>query len=116
MSKKKNELVSMTQDDFTKAVTPKPPTDEMFFFKCPECGNLHFRHAGYMETLMPFIRASGEKKVCAESYQVKVCTKCKKCFIWYCEQMYDVTDKIDLKAWTKTEKEMQEATGPGGNC
>lgn len=35
---------------------------------------------------------------------------------WINEQMYDVTDQIDLKAWEKTEKEAQAATGPGGQC
>jgi hypothetical protein len=65
---------------------------------------------------MPFVLADKQKKVAEDSYNVKVCTKCKKCYIWYSEQMYDVTKLIDLKAWEKVEKEMHVATGPGGDC
>lgn len=105
-------------NEFQKAVTPEKVSDpeQMFLFKCPECGNVHFRHAGYVETLMPFIRADRQKTVSCESFGVRVCTKCRHCYVWYNEQMRDVTDLIDLNAWEKTEKEMQKATGPGGEC
>lgn len=29
---------------------------------------------------------------------------------------YDVTDKIDMDAWDKAERELHRATGPGGQC
>ena len=45
-----------------------------------------------------------------------VCVKCRKSFIWYNEQMYEVTDIIDIEAWAKAERELNEATGPGGEC
>jgi hypothetical protein len=96
--------------------------DDMIVFKCPNkyrrkpCNNTHFRHAGYMEFLIPWIRPNKEKKIQNDSVQVKICTKCKSAFVYYNDVFYDVTDKIDLKAWEKTEKEMQKATGPGGDC
>jgi len=48
--------------------------------------------------------------------QVMVCVKCKHSYIWVSEQMYDVTEHVDLNAWEKTEKEAHKATGPGGQC
>ena len=112
------QLVAMTNDDFKEAITPKPLTEEEkpFYFRCPSCGNMHFRHAGYVEALMPFIRANKEKKVYCESLSVMICTKCRRCYVWINEQMRDITDEIDVEAWEKTEREMQKATGPGGNC
>lgn len=103
---------------FSKFVTPKPVTnsEDLFLFKCSKCGNVHFRHAGYVEMLVPFIRADKQERVDASSSQVKVCTKCKSAFLWYNEQMYDVSSLIDVEAWAKTEREMQQATGPGGDC
>ena len=111
------ELVSM-KNDFAKKVEPKKvmKADELYLFRCPECGGVHFRHAGYVELLMPFIRADGTKSVGDDSYAVQVCTQCRQCFIWLNEQMYDVTELIDLEAWIKLEQEMHEATGPGGEC
>lgn len=65
---------------------------------------------------MPFMKADKSKNVTADSYGVKVCAKCKKCYVWANERMYDVTKLIDVEAWEKTEKEMQKMTGPGGDC
>jgi hypothetical protein len=112
------QLVAMTQDDFQEAITPKPLTEEekVFYFTCPTCGNKHFRHAGYMETLMPFVRANKQKVVSCESIPVKVCTKCKDCFIWINESMRNVTSDINVEAWETTERELHKATGPGGDC
>ena len=96
--------------------------DDMIVFKCPNkyrrkpCGNTHFRHAGYMEFLIPYVRANKERKIQNDSIQVKICTKCKSAFVYMNDVFYDVTDQIDIKAWEKTEKEMQKATGPGGEC
>jgi hypothetical protein len=69
-----------------------------------------------MRIMLPYIKAGGEKRITAEPYQVMVCVKCKKASIWVDDQMYDVTDRVDLQAWAKTEKEAHAATGPGGNC
>lgn len=109
------EMVHPGNEGFVDRVTPKPLPENVHLYKC-SCGGLHFRHAGYMETMLPFLRAGGEKRVNLESQQVKVCVACKRSFIWVNEQMYDVTDRIDLKAWERTEKEAHMATGPGGNC
>lgn len=104
--------------EFMKAVVPKKLEDgsELFLFKCPGCGGLHFRHAGYVECLMPFVRADKTAEVSKDSHAVMVCVKCRKSYIWYNEQMYEVTDIIDIEAWAKAERELQEATGPGGEC
>lgn len=121
---KEREMIKMTtmandmKDEFEKAITPEviDRPGDMFLFQCSKCKNVHFRHAGYVEMLMPFIRADKEKKVSKDSYSVHVCTKCKRCYVWYNEQMRDVTKLIDLKAWEKIEKELHLATGPGGQC
>lgn len=118
------DLVHPENDGFVERITPKVPDASVFFFKCKskrylgliECGGTHFRHTGYMKTMLPFMRAGGEKRVNVEDYQVMVCVKCRSCYIWLNEQMYDVTEQIDLKAWEKLEKEAQKATGPGGQC
>lgn len=96
--------------------------DDMIVFTCPgtykrkTCGNAHFRHAGYMEFLIPWVKPNKDKKIQNDSAQVKICTKCKSAYVYMNDVFYDVTDQIDLKAWEKTEKEMQKATGPGGEC
>ncbi len=102
-------LISMSVSDFTKKVTPVNVKDgnELFLFKCAGCGGLHFRHAGYVEMVMPYMRADKTKNVSTDSYSVKVCVACRKCYIWVNDQVYDITEHIDLKAW---------AVGPGGNC
>ena len=96
--------------------------DDMFIFVCPGkyrrkmCGNSHFRHAGYMQFLVPWMKPSGERKISNDSVQVMVCTRCKSAYVYMNDVFYDVTDKIDLKAWEKSEKQLQKATGPGGEC
>lgn len=118
MNKNKEMMTNGFTGEFEKCVNPqivKKP-DELFLFQCSGCGNVHFRHAGYVEMLMPFMRADKEKKVGKDSYSVHVCTKCRKCFIWYNERMRDVTELIDLAAWEKAERELNKATGPGGEC
>jgi hypothetical protein len=120
------DLVHPDRDGFRERITPKEPTEEngVFMFKCSntigvfkkKCNNVHFRHAGYTEILLPFIRAGNQKRVNAESHHVKVCTKCRACYVWINEQMYDITDQIDIKAWEKVEKEIHSTTGPGGDC
>ena len=111
------ELVSM-KNEFAESVKPMKliDADQLYLFKCPGCDGVHFRHAGYLEALMPFVRSDGDKKVEKDSYPVQVCTQCRQCYIWLNEQMYDVTELIDLEAWIKLEREMHEATGPGGEC
>lgn len=111
-------MVSIKQSEFDKKIQPKKINDpkELFFFKCSNCKGIHFRHAGYVEIVMPYIRGDQEKRVTADSYDVKVCVKCKHSFVWYGDQMYDISDLIDLEAWEKTEEECHKATGPGGNC
>jgi hypothetical protein len=93
----------------------KSAIDNLLLFRC-ECGNIHFRHAGYVELLVPAIEADREKKVYNEHTPVKVCTKCKKSYVWCRGNMYDITEEVDIEAWMKTEKEMHKCTGPGGDC
>jgi hypothetical protein len=116
MNKKPTDLVHPEASGFVERVTPCPPPDNVYFFKCTSCGHSHFRHAGYLQTMLPFMRSGGEKRVGLESYQVMVCVKCRRAYAWINEQMYDVTDQVDMKAWEKFEKEAQQATGPGGEC
>lgn len=87
-------------------------------FKCPNCGQAHFRHAGYIEVPTPFVEADrgSEVKAVLSSQPVKICVNCKFSFITYNSRVYNITHLIDLKAWDKMEKEAQEATGPGGEC
>ncbi len=110
-------MISMGADEFSKKVTPKKISEagDLFFFQC-QCDNVHFRHGGYVEVLVPFMRADKTKNVSKDSLQVMICTKCHTCYVWLNEQMYDVTELIDIEAWEKTERELQKATGPGGNC
>ena len=105
--------------EYEKKITPKKVTDpkELYLWKCPlPCGNMHFRHAGYVEMMMPIQLGDKEKKVAKDSLAVHVCTKCRKAFVWYNSQMYDVTDQIDMEAWEKAEVALHAATGPGGQC
>ena len=111
-------LAQVVGDEFADSVTPKKITDpsELFMFVCPYCGGVHFRHAGCIETILPYVRADKVKKVQKESYKVHVCVKCRHSFLWYSEQMYEITDLIDLEAWEEFEVEAQRCTGPGGQC
>lgn len=117
-SLEQREVIMITPEGngFKEKVNPiKPNEKEIFFFKC-ECKNPHFRHAGYMQTMVPFIRPGDERRMSVDNRQVMVCTKCKNCYVWINEQMYDVTHMIDIKAWEKTEKDLHDTTGPGGQC
>lgn len=153
MADKDLEIVHPQAPGFIDKITPKQPTEALFFFKCtkklpkpatvdvpqdpdypenievtandpyrtapppePMCGNTHYRHAGYMTVFLPFMKPGGQKEVIAENRSVMVCTKCRNCYIWDGTQMFDVTSQIDLKAWEKLEKEVIQATGPGGDC
>jgi hypothetical protein len=111
-----NEGPHPENEGYVERVTPKTPDENIFFFKCSECSGSHFRHAGYVEILLPFLRAGGEKRVGLDSLPVKICVSCKHSYVWINEQMYDVSDQIDVEAWEKTERELQKMTGPGGNC
>lgn len=114
---------------FKERITPKDPDGSVHFFTCNTvladatattgevvCKGVHFRHAGYVEMMLPFMELEGAKRMGVESVHVKICVKCKSAYVWTGRQMFDVTDKVDLRAWEKTEKEAQAATGPGGQC
>jgi len=94
------------------------PKEEMksLLIRCKGCGGIHFRHAGYIESLIPYADDDGRTRKDVRSTQVKVCVKCKRCYVYLGDDIYDITDDIDIKAWESTEKELQKATGPGGNC
>lgn len=112
------DLVHPDAEGFSERVTPKEAKENegVFFFKCKGCDGIHYRHAGYVKTMIPFMRTGGEKRINLDSLNLNVCVKCRKCYVWINEQMYDVTDQIDLAAWEKFEKEAHKATGPGGQC
>lgn len=107
--------IAPDQPGFKERVTPKKLPEDVFLYKC-ECGNIHFRHAGYVEVMLPFMRPGSEKRMIMDATQVMICVNCKKGYIWLNEQLYDVTEHIDLSAWERTEREAQHATGPGGQC
>jgi hypothetical protein len=117
----KNEVtISMEKNEkneFSDKISPVEIEDakELFLFQC-KCGNIHYRHAGYVEILMPYINADRTKNVSNDSLQVMVCTKCRKSYVWLNQQMYDLSKLIDVQAWEKAEKEMHSNTGPGGQC
>jgi len=113
----KNEVISMEKNEFSDKISPVKVEDakELFLFQC-ECDNIHYRHAGYVEILMPYINADRTKNVSNDSLQVMVCTKCRKSYVWLNQQMYDLSKLIDIQAWEKAEKEMHSTTGPGGQC
>lgn len=104
----------VSQESFTK----KLADTDIFVMKCPTpaCGGIHFRHAGYLEVLMPIVDPRDGAKVYADSEPVKICVKCKRAHIMYKGKIIDVTDNIDLSAWINTELKAQNATGPGGQC
>lgn len=109
-------LIHPGREGFKEKVTPKEVDDtKLFIWKC-SCGHQHLRHAGYMRVMMPYLESGGEKRMTCENFQVMVCVSCKKASIFVNSQMYDVTDRFDLKAWEKTEREAHQATGPGGDC
>ncbi len=115
---KQKELVRPMNGGFIKRIITKPAAESegVYLFMCEECGGYHFRHAGYIKTMIPFMRSGGEKRVNVESVQVMVCVKCKSSYAWINEQMYNLSDKIDIEAWSKAEAELNKATGPGGEC
>jgi hypothetical protein len=108
-------IVHPDNEGYRERVTPKTLEPNVHLWKC-SCGSLHFRHAGYVRHMLPFLESGDEKRVAMENLQVMVCVACKRSTVWSGKQMYDVTDHVDLKAWEKTEKEMHAATGPGGQC
>ena len=109
-------LVHPGNEGFRERVTPKKPDENLFLYECKNCGGIHFRHAGYVPVMVPFIEGGGEKRMVLDESRVMVCVACKHSWIWVGKQMYEVTDRIDLQAWERTEKEAHAATGPGGNC
>lgn len=123
MAKTEKKLPAKKEDSlpFNQAVLTKKVknTDDLMLFKC-ECGSVHFRHAGYLEALTPYMslqpEAGPQVKSSTSSLPVKVCIQCKKSYVDYLGKMQDVTDHIDLKAWEKAEKELEKASGPGGEC
>jgi hypothetical protein len=111
----RNDLVHPDNDGFRECVTPKAIGKDVFVFRCG-CGHAHFRHAGYLEVLYPLMRPGQKKRVEVGSHQVRLCVKCRHAYIWIDEQMYDVSDQIDVEAWRKSEVLAQHATGEGGQC
>ena len=135
MAKKEKKLSEKKKDNTSLVVNPSKDkkfnqesfnkqlqdTDELMLYKCPNCRGVHFRHAGYVEQMTPYIAlepdmAVNSVKSSTNSLQVKVCVACKFAFVDIKGKMFDISKHIDLSAWEKTEKEMTKATGPGGEC
>lgn len=92
--------------------------DDLNFLRCsdPACDGIHFRHAGYIELCLPYVKPNGQSANANHSYAVKVCINCKKCYIFHEDHFYDITKHIDLNAWEKLEEKAHKMTGPGGDC
>ncbi len=118
MAKEKKQIAKLgekfKQSEFIQTLTEEG--SELFLLKCTSCGGTHFRHAGYMHVLIPFVSPKEGPKVADDARQVQVCVNCKTCYIIHDGKIYDVTKNVDLQAWEKTEKEAFKATGPGGQC
>ena len=87
---------------------------DSIFLTC-KCGKKHFRHTGYLETIVPFVSGDGGK-ICSDTHPVKTCCSCRKSYVAIGSKVYDVTKEVDMKAWEKFEKEAHKSTGPGGEC
>ena len=107
-------VLAKAVDDYIIPMEQMP--ESILMITCPKCGGIHFRHAGYVETVLPYIEQGGEPRVVNESHPVKICVKCKTSVVAIGKNMYDITEKIDLEAWQKTEIEAHKATGHGGQC
>jgi hypothetical protein len=89
---------------------------DAYFFRCPSCKGLHFRHAGYLQTLFPYASPKEGMGVASDSKHVMVCVKCKSSYVAMDGKIINVTKHIDLEAWEEFEVEAERATGPGGEC
>lgn len=110
------DLGAYNQSEMIKTADPH----ELQLLKCPTCGGVHFRHAGYMIALLPFVEKQ-EAKAGGSQVPVYVCVKDRTSFIHWDSKIQIVSDFIDLEAWEKFEKEASKAVGPGqiggyGNC
>ena len=103
-------------EGFVECVTHKTPPPAMHFMTCPKCKGVHYRHAGYVNIMLPYLKSGGDKRVSLEEQRVLICVACHASFIWTNEQAYCMDEHIDVKAWEKSEKVVHEATGPGGQC
>jgi len=112
-----NAVDNKIKETLKKKSTPKEIKNatDLNFFKC-SCGGIHYRHAGYVQIFMPFVKGSKEGDLCKNNEGVYICVKCKKAYVWEDSQQHDVTSLIDLEAWEKLEVETNKATGPGGQC
>lgn len=110
------DLVHPQAEGFAELVTHKDPPETMHFMHCPKCDGVHYRHAGYVNIMLPFLKAGGDKRVALEEQRVLICVACRASFIWANEQAYSMDQHIDVAAWEKSEKEAHKATGPGGQC
>ncbi len=106
-----------TEDEFVTKITPLELDngEELGLMKC-KCGHVHFRHAGYVHMAMPYIDPGKGCSVSQDTTQVHLCVKCKKSYVWYSGQLYDISRLIDVDAWKKSEQLAHKATGPGGQC
>jgi len=117
MSEEKKEIALRPVEELPIPINEVDQGDGLRLFKCPQCGHVHFRHAGYIEVPTPFVEPDKKEiKAVLSSQPVKLCINCKASYITYNSKVYDVTKLIDLNAWEKTEKEAHKATGPGGQC
>lgn len=107
------DLERFNQSEFVSKVEN---TNDLFLLKCPKDGNVHFRHAGYVYPMTPYVDPKRGAQVSSVQTPVMVCTTCKSVLFYFDSKFHDITSHTDLEAWDKTEKEMHKATGPGGDC
>jgi len=114
------EVLGKVEDETVEVakLTEKTITNKMIF-KCSNCGKIHFRHGGYVETTTPFVDTSDDDPVRRNSTRsrlVMFCVACKTPFINMGEKMFDASEFIDAESWEEFEKVAHKATGPGGEC
>lgn len=112
------------QVQFTKPVGDKfmthefveeADTDKLQLMGCPSCGHMHFRHAGYVLPLTPYVE-KGESKMMTEQVPVYICIKCKTSLTAIGGKLHNMSKVVDVASWEKTEVEAHKKTGPGSQC
>ena len=115
MSKKEVTKDEMGVQLSQKNLVELADTEKLQLLRCPICGGMHFRHAGYMLPLLPFLE-KGESKVQVNQAPVYICINCKAGIIHVDGKIHDVSGFVDMSKWEQTEKLAYKMTGPGGQC
>ena len=92
--------------------------NELNMVRCPDCGNIHFRHAGNVLTHREFDYPSKrhEGEVDTNSHMVYVCIGCGKPWAKVLDDLFDASKEIDVKKYDKVNKALQDETKTDANC